>query len=275
MNTPIYADLDQIVFEGRSKEYGAYHMRKRYNRILSRASIIAFLLFLSVTGLPKVITWVMPKTVAPVEEMGPVVMKEYELPVKPETKPEPIPEIPHAAAPKVETVALLVPVPTPEEKVIDEKKVAEIVDLENAAIGLENSEGIDGENYPWSEIGDCIGCETPEEIVVNNDVDSIPDPGTFINLEKEPQPVNLDDLQKIIGYPAMAVEGEIEGKVIVRVLVDKRGDYVKHIVLKNPHPILTNAVSQKINQLKMTPGIQAGKPISVWVTLPFDFQLLN
>ncbi len=62
MNTPIYADLDQIVFEGRSKDYGAYDMRKRYNRVLTRAMLITFLLFISITGLPKMIAWIMPET---------------------------------------------------------------------------------------------------------------------------------------------------------------------------------------------------------------------
>ena len=73
----------------------------------------------------------------------------------------------------------------------------------------------------------------------------------------------------------MAKEAEIEGKVIVRVQVDKEGKYVKHLVIKDPHPILTKAVTDKINMLSFTPGIQAGKPIKVWVTIPFDFKLLK
>ena len=60
MKTPIYADLDKIVFEGRPQEYGAYQMRKRYNRYLTRAMLLAFLLFISITALPKMISWVSP-----------------------------------------------------------------------------------------------------------------------------------------------------------------------------------------------------------------------
>ena len=71
----------------------------------------------------------------------------------------------------------------------------------------------------------------------------------------------------------MAKEAEIQGRVTLRVMVDKMGNYVKHIVLKDPHPILTRAVTEKIHLLKRTPGIQAGKPIKVWVTLPFNFEL--
>ena len=63
--------------------------------------------------------------------------------------------------------------------------------------------------------------------------------------------------------------------MIVRVLVDKTGKYKKHVVLKDPHPILTKAVEKKLNMLQFTPGIQGGQPIKVWVTIPFDFKLLK
>ncbi|MEM7038326.1 MAG: energy transducer TonB, partial [Bacteroidota bacterium] len=103
----------------------------------------------------------------------------------------------------------------------------------------------------------------------------LPGMNDFILLEKEPAAVNMDEIRKLIGYPPMAKEAEIEGKVIVRVLVNKFGDYVKHAVLKDPHPILTRAVEGKINVLKTTPGVQAGQPIPVWITIPFDFKLLK
>ncbi len=61
----------------------------------------------------------------------------------------------------------------------------------------------------------------------------------------------------------------------MRVLVDKTGKYKKHVVLKDPHPILTKAVEKKLGKLQFTPGIQGGQPIKVWVTIPFDFKLLK
>ena len=61
MSETIYADLDEIVFEGRSKEYGAYEMRKKYNRFLERSALIAFLLFVFFTGWPKISGWIFPE----------------------------------------------------------------------------------------------------------------------------------------------------------------------------------------------------------------------
>jgi Leucine-rich repeat (LRR) protein len=104
-----------------------------------------------------------------------------------------------------------------------------------------------------------------------------PDPFATMtdSLEKWPEPENLDHLRGLIGYPPMARDAEIEGKVIVRVLVDRSRHYVKHIVLADPHPILTKAVTDRLSQLTFTPGIQNGKPVSAWVTIPFEFLLLK
>jgi TonB family protein len=96
----------------------------------------------------------------------------------------------------------------------------------------------------------------------------------FVLLEKEPEPINLNELSKMISYPLEAKASEIQGKVVLRVQIDTKGNYVKHMVIKDPHPILTQAVESKIAYLKFTPGIQKGKPIKVWVTIPFDFKLL-
>ena len=71
----------------------------------------------------------------------------------------------------------------------------------------------------------------------------------------------------------MAKEAGIEGMVVVRVLVDKQGKYEKHMVLKNPHPILTQAVENKLSKLVFKPAIVTGRPADTWVTLPIKFQL--
>ncbi len=105
----------------------------------------------------------------------------------------------------------------------------------------------------------------------------VPDPIASMtdSLERWPMAVNLDDLKRMIGYPVKAKEREIEGAVIVRVLVDQSGNFVKVIYLKDPHPILTKAIADRVNQLTFTPGIQYGKPVAAWITIRFDFRLLS
>lgn len=100
-----------------------------------------------------------------------------------------------------------------------------------------------------------------------------PDPTAFIQVEKEPQPTNMDEIKKRIAYPPLAKEAGIQGKVIVRVLVDKEGRYKRHIVLRSPHKLLTEAVEKELPNLTFIPGLSNGQPIKVWVTIPFDFNL--
>ncbi len=102
-----------------------------------------------------------------------------------------------------------------------------------------------------------------------------PDPFKFIPVEKEPEPVNIDDIKQKIGYPGPATKAGIEGIVVMRVLVNKRGKYVKHIVLSSPHPILTEAVEKQLHKLKFTPAIQSGKRVKVWTNIPFRFSLVS
>ncbi|MCS6894717.1 MAG: TonB family protein [Bacteroidia bacterium] len=100
-----------------------------------------------------------------------------------------------------------------------------------------------------------------------------PDPTATIQVEKGPVPTNMDDIKKRIVYPPLAKEANIQGKVIVRVLVGKEGRYERHIVLRSPHKLLTEAVEKELPNLSFTPGIKDGKPVKVWVTIPFDFSL--
>lgn len=98
-------------------------------------------------------------------------------------------------------------------------------------------------------------------------------PSGFQMVEKEPVPLNLNELKQLIGYPREAVRDSIEGKVVIRLKIDEQGKVIDHETLKNPHEILTNAVVAKIYALRFSPGILDSKPIVVWVTIPFDFKL--
>lgn len=83
----------------------------------------------------------------------------------------------------------------------------------------------------------------------------------------------MSDLSSKIAYPKKARDSGIVGRVVFRVLIDERGNYIKHKVMRSPHDMLTEACAKHIHILKFTPGILDGKPIKVWVTVPFDFKI--
>jgi len=85
----------------------------------------------------------------------------------------------------------------------------------------------------------------------------------------------MDEVKNIIGYPDIARDAHIQGQVVVRVLVDEKGNYRKHKMIKRVHPILAEAVENHIHKLKFSPAIQGNRPIKFWVNIPFRFMLMN
>lgn len=270
----IKADLDEMVFEDRERRYGAYFLRKKYGRHLFLAVGAVFLIFGSVVAWPRIAHALgMTEEVETVKAVK-VQMSMEDLPPPPpmeEEKPPPPPP-PKVPPPQVKTVAFKIPEPTPEEELDpeeEEQTIAEVDELKDAPnIGLEDKEGeeegfFDGEIDSEGEIPEVIKAE-PE-----------PDINAFIFAEEEPKPINMADIQKAIGYPQIARDAGIEGNVVVRVLVDELGNYSRHKVINQVHPILTKAVEEHVNKLRFTPAIQGGEPIKFWVNIPFSFKLLN
>jgi protein TonB len=266
----IKADLDEMVFEERERSYGAYYLRKRYPQALTigttAISVAALLLvfgpmLINRFGLFKKED--KKKTIA-------ITINMEDLPPPPpldEDQPPPPPP-PDMPPPQVKTIAFQIPEPTPEEELEEDATIVEVEELKEApAIGLENKEGSD-EGFFTGEV-DAEG-DIPEVIVEQE-----PDANDFIFAEEEPQPVNMAEVQKLIGYPQIARDAGIQGTVVMRVLVDKRGAYKKHRVVSQAHPILAQAVESQIGKLKFTPAIQGGKPIEFWVNIPFAFKLLD
>lgn len=99
---------------------------------------------------------------------------------------------------------------------------------------------------------------------------SIPSPDSLILYEKEPVPVNLDEIKQQIGYPS-APTNDLFGTYVFRVLVDEQGEYVQHIVKKGEYQPMVEKLGELIPQVRFSPAIQGGKPVKAWTTLPFTF----
>lgn len=106
-------------------------------------------------------------------------------------------------------------------------------------------------------------------------LDHEPPINAFISVDEDPEPVNLGEIYKAIGYPAKAKEAGIQGNVIVRVLVGENGEYLRHKIVTNTHPLLSNSVDLQVKNLRFTPAMKAGQPVKVWINLPFRFKLAN
>lgn len=77
-----------------------------------------------------------------------------------------------------------------------------------------------------------------------------------------------------IKYPKRAMEKGIEGKVIVRFVVDLKGNVVNPVIANSVHPLLDEEALRIVKLLKgWDPGYHDGEKVKVWFTLPILFQL--
>lgn len=100
-----------------------------------------------------------------------------------------------------------------------------------------------------------------------------PPPDSFFVVSKEASIVNLDEVRQQIRQPDYGAE--ITGKVVVRILFDETGKYVQHIVLKDPHPLLTKTFTDVVPLMKATPAEICGRSVAAWVTIPYDPHFLR
>jgi TonB family protein len=99
----------------------------------------------------------------------------------------------------------------------------------------------------------------------------LPDPNAFRKVDQQPKVLNIDEVKDEIEYPSEAKKKKIEGRVILKVLVDEEGRPIKHVMLKSPHPMLTRAAVEGLYLLRFSPAIKDGEAIKFWVVVPFDF----
>lgn len=105
--------------------------------------------------------------------------------------------------------------------------------------------------------------------------DSEPDINEFIFVDKEPVPQNLGEIRRQIVYPAEAIEQGIVGTVVARVLFDMEGKYVKHKIVKEIDPLLSEAVIALLPNLTCEPAMSKGQAVAYWMNVPFPFKLID
>jgi TonB family protein len=81
-------------------------------------------------------------------------------------------------------------------------------------------------------------------------------------------------VEKLI-YPKQCIDSNIQGKVFLHFVVNEDGGIGKIEVIRGPHPLLNQAAvnALKAVETKFTPGIQAGKAVKVWYSLPVSFKV--
>ncbi|HXB94424.1 MAG TPA: TonB family protein [Puia sp.] len=271
VNKILNADILDIIFEGKNKEYGAYELRKSYNRrlwtaILGTACIIA-LLFLG--DLLSNINGGSKKAALVVDD---VQLEDVKQEKKDQPPPPPPPKV---EPPKVEMAKFTPPKIVKDNEVKEEEKPPEQEKLEDTKIGTVNQEGVKDDGItapPVSDAGKGV-VEAPKKD--DEDYDK-----TFTKVEIESDfpggsAAWLRYLNKNLRYPDDAVNNEIQGTVVVQFIVDKEGNVSDVNAISGPENggLREEAVRVIKKSGKWTPAIQNGRQVKSYKKQPIVFKL--
>lgn len=273
INKILNADILDIIFEGRNKDYGAYELRKTYGRrmLMALAATVALLILLFVA-------FKVANKISESDSKEMVVQDVQLEEIKQDEKknePPPPPPPPKPEPPKVEMAKFTPPKIVKDNEVKEDEKPPEVEKLEDTKIGSINQEGIKDEGIvapPVSDAGKGV-VEAPKKDETNYDQ-------IFTKVEIESAyPGGPGAWSRYLNknlpqyYTGDVVEREIQGRVVVQFIVDKDGNVSDVQGVEGPKELW--AIAEKVIKAsgKWTPAVQNGRQVKSYKKQPITFQL--
>ena len=269
MGKILSADVLDIIFDQRNKEYGAYDLRKNYQRRLTKSLSITFLVAVLLC-----LTYILLASMKP-DAGRLLVVKDMELEKAPE-KDKPVEKLPPPPQKIIPPQEIRMIRSTPpiivKEDVPDEEKPPLNDDLDHAKIGTVNTAGIEDDNAIRPPVSDKTGVvDAPRNN--NDDGDKI---FTSVQIEsKYPGgiPAWTSFLYRKLVYPQQAIDDGNQGTVIVRFVVDKEGNVSDVEAISGPDALRAAAVNVIKKSGQWEPAIQNGRKVNSYKSQPITFKL--
>jgi protein TonB len=248
--------FDDIVFEDRNKEYGAYKLRKKYNRTVLIALVIGIIILGTAIITPYLNAKALENRQKRSERQVEIKMENLDTPNEQVAPPPPPPPPP---ADVVQQAKYVPPVVVDSIKPEDNQQ---LMTADEAQVEVKNEEAVE------------VVAEVKEEVQEED-----PEATPFVVVEEMPMfPGGDVELLKYIAehttYPEVAKENNIQGRVIIRFCVTSKGGVSQVSVLKGVDPELDKEAIRVVNTLPaFKPGKQGGKPVPVWYMVPITFTL--
>jgi periplasmic protein TonB len=248
--------LDDIVFENRNKEYGAYKLRKKYNRNVIIALLIGSFIVSTAIIIPYLNTKAAESRAKKAERQVEIKMENLDQPAEQIAPPPPPPPPPQDV---VQQARYVPPV------VVDSVKPEDNVQLmtaDQAVVEVQNEEVVEEVQVVTEEVQEDV--DAAEPFVVVEEMPMFPGGESAL----------LAFIAEHTQYPEVAKENNIQGKVIVRFCVTSKGGVDKVTILKGVDPELDAEAIRVVGTLPaFKPGKQGGKPVPVWYMVPINFTL--
>jgi len=280
VNKILSTDLLDLIFEGRNKDYGAYELRRSYNKRLTKALLItaSIALLILLGSFISQYTKDANKGKVNVQEVQLAEIKQEEQKNEPPPPPPPKPPDP----PKVEMAKFTPPKVVKDEEVKEDEKPPEVEKLEDTKIGNVNQEGKKDEGIVAPPVEDKGGVvEAPKQddedkVFQKVEIDAEFPGGNsgwtkYVTREIER---NIDELQE---------EGK-SGTCVILFIVDKEGAVSDVRALPCSEAGVpdclgpgTKLAEVSVNAIrkgpKWKPAVQNGRNVKAYRRQPVKFQL--
>lgn len=252
---------EDMVFENRNRNYGAYVLRKSYSDQVIRAFIVTVVILALALLYPRIKKFFEepPPPAPPAKQI-----KYNDLvappPINPDTPPPPKIDLPKPP----EAIKFVPPKVTEKEVVEDE--IPEMKELMDKPVATETSTGTEEVIF--------------EEVVPDAIEDKGEDPNKIYTIvEQQPEfPGGVSAMMKFIGqnlkYPPQARRMDIAGSVFVEFVVNAEGDISDARVIKGIGGGCDEEALRVISKMpRWRAGKQNGKAVRVKFVLPLKFVL--
>jgi protein TonB len=253
-------ERNDIVFEHRNKEYGAYELRRKYNKRIT--FIIGGMLAFSIAlfGL-KVIIDNKPDDVDKDLDMSNIVV---DLTPPPPVEEQPPPPPPPPPPPMVEMVKFIPPVIKDDAVEEEPQKLQE--DVKDSNVGEKDQEGDKDIVAPPTENTGPAEPAQPEIFTIVEEQAEFP--GGIAAMS--------DFIRKNLQYPTMAREAGISGKCFLKFVVNETGSISNVEILKGV-PGCQDCDKEAIRVVKAMPAWKpakmTGKSVKCYFNLPISFKI--
>lgn len=261
----------ELIFKDRNKNYGAYKMRRDLGRRQTASLVIVTVVAFAGFTLPRLVKMAMPEQKEEMVEVTQLSALE-EPEVKEETlkKVEPIAPPPPALK---STIKFTAPVIKKDEEVHDDDELKSQDELTETKVQISIADVKGNDELNGKDIADL------QEVITQAPEAQEEEP--YMMVEQMPQfPGGPAELLKYIAknlkYPVIAQENGIQGKVILRFVVNAQGHVENVKVIRSLDPYCDKEAIRVVKSLpQWIPGKQNGRNVPVYYTCPIILNYSN
>lgn len=268
-----------IVFEGKNQDFGAYELRKNSDARHNKAMIVVVIVLALAFLLPFLVNTVLPKADQKPEDLTEQAMVNLGDAAEDEQQEEEeVQERYEEEQPEVLPEEVLNTVKVTELAIVEDDKVNAEDEIKTQDELKETTTAFGQSDFDKGTDDRNVVREQKNEIVVE-EKKPVEENKVFTAVEQMPQFPGGDaelmkHIQKNLKYPPVAMENNIQGRVVVQFVVTKTGKVGEVKIARGKDPDLDKEAMRVVKTLPdFIPGKMNGQAVAVWYTLPITFKL--